>query len=66
MNVPTQEEIDRIYRMSRDEMAHLWRFAPVGHPYFSSTNPLSKIFEDRFMSLGGMSPEISKTIGWES
>lgn len=65
----TPEEIEvhknNINSMSREAMAHLWRFAPAGHPYFDSSLPLYEHFKARFDSLGGMSPEISKRIGWE-
>jgi hypothetical protein len=58
-----EEDTHKILALSREEMAHLWRFAPPGHPYFDRSNPLSKIFESRFRELGGFSPEISKSIG---
>ena len=45
-------------------MARLYRFAPSGHLYFDSSLPYNKIFMERFSELGGMSPEISKQIGW--
>jgi hypothetical protein len=54
----------KIAGMSRVEMASLRRFAPAGHPVFNSTLPLYDIFEKRFKELGGMSPQISKQIGW--
>jgi hypothetical protein len=60
-----EEEIKIINNMSREEMCHLWRFAPAGHKYFQRGNELSEIFEKRFKELGGFSPEISKSIGWE-
>jgi hypothetical protein len=47
--------------MSQEEMARLWRFAPSGHPVFSNDLPLFGRFEE----LGGMTPEISKKIGWK-
>ena len=50
--------------MSQIEMARLWRFAPSGHPYFDSTKPYFKIFEERFNKLGGFTSEISKNLGW--
>ncbi len=50
--------------MTREEMAHLSRFATCGHPYFDITKPYFLIFEHRFKALGGMSPEISKNMGW--
>ena len=50
--------------MSHTEMAALWRFAKSGHPYFDMTTPLAAYFQTRFTDLGGMTPEISKAIGW--
>jgi hypothetical protein len=64
----TPEEIQQhkaaIDKMSREEMARLWRFAAAGHPYFVR-GEVSDHFEKRFKELGGFSPEISKEIGWE-
>jgi len=56
---------DQIDAMSQIEMARLLRFAKVGHPVFNSTLPLYKRFTERFKELGGMTPQISKQIGWE-
>jgi len=61
-----QELKDRIDKLSQLEMAQLWRFAPSGHAYFRNSIPeLFKHFSKRFQELGGMTPNISKTIGWE-
>jgi len=59
-----KKELERISRMSRVEMCRIWRFAGLGHPYFRKDSPLWPVFEKRFNELGGMSPEISKLIGW--
>lgn len=59
-----QEWKDKIDNMSHAEMARLWRFAPIGHPVFSVELPLFEYFKERFISLGGMTPQISKEIGW--
>lgn len=59
-----KKEIAKIEIMSQVEMAHLYRFAPAGHPYFNRELPYNKFFMDRFILLGGMTPEISKEIGW--
>jgi hypothetical protein len=64
---------DQLRKMVRDindltqvGCARLLRFAPSGHPYFRSDLPLvSGAFEARFKAVGGMTPEISKLIGWE-
>jgi len=58
-------EIIKINSLSHRAMAKMWRFHPSGHPYFDSKLPYYKIFEARFQSLGGMTPELSKEIGWE-
>ena len=51
--------------MGHVEMARLWRFAPSGHPLFDDRLPLFEEFMSRFNSLGGMTPAVSKAIGWE-
>ena len=53
-----------IAAMSQYEMAHLWRFAPSGHPFFDRRYPLFDAFKKRFKVLGGFTPEISKSLGW--
>ena len=63
----TPEEIKRhseiIDNMTQEDMARLWRFAPTGHPYFNATEypELCDFFHTRFR---GMTPELSKKIGW--
>lgn len=64
----TKEEIESakkdIDKMSHFDMAHLYRFAPAGHPYFCFDNgDLPQYFMKRFKELGGMTSEISKRIG---
>ena len=66
----TEEEIKitkkHIDAMSQESMAWLQRFAPSGHPYFEKTNgDIAEYFNKSFQSKGGMTPEISKNIGWE-
>jgi len=58
------EWLKRISTMDQVYMAKLVRFAKAGHPVFYGPNDLSKAFFDRFDSLGGMTPSISKMIGW--
>jgi len=60
-----ENEIEKINKMSRIEMASLWRFAPIGHKYFNENLPFHEIFKKRFDELGGFSPGISKAIGWD-
>lgn len=60
-----QEAKETIDAMSREEMASLQRFAPSGHPYFDMRNgDLSNYFQAKFKEKGGMTPDISKSIGW--
>jgi hypothetical protein len=55
----------KIDEMSQMEMASLQRFAPAGHPIFDCSNNLSEYFKERFNKKGGMTPEISKELGWK-
>jgi len=57
-------EYEAINSMTQVEMARLYRFSPVGHRYFDKTKPYWKVFSERFTKLGGMTPGISKAIGW--
>jgi hypothetical protein len=59
-----EQEIEKINNMTAEQMARLWRFAPAGHEYFVSGSVLNEHFKKRFKELGGMTPEISKRIGW--
>lgn len=52
-----------IDNMSHLEMARKWRFTPIGDPYFQN-GEVAEYFRERFRSLGAMTPEMSKQIGW--
>jgi len=64
----TENDIKRheeaIDKLSHAQMARLWRYGPAGHLYFVS-GPLHEYFMKRFDSFGGMTPGISKAIGWD-
>jgi hypothetical protein len=64
----TEQEIARhkadIDAMSQMDMAYMWRKAPVGHIYFDTTSPLAAYFQQKFKEKGGMTSDISKSIGW--
>lgn len=60
----TENNLKEIEAMDRVEMARLLRFAPAGHPAFVTGTPEAGAFDRRFKDLGGMTPEISKRIGW--
>ncbi len=55
---------DQLPKMTQVELADLQRFAPAGHIVFCNARLLA-LFNIRFQQLGGMTPEISKTIGWK-
>ncbi len=57
-----QEVKDKIDIMTLEELAYNWRFAPVGHPLLQGD--VGKYFQSKFLELGGMTPEISKRLGW--
>jgi hypothetical protein len=58
--IVTAEEVDK-YK------ARIDGFASPGHLYFNAENPeIVDHFKKRFDSLGGMTPEISKQLGWDS
>ena len=59
----TDEMKQRIDKMTHVEMAYAWRFAGVGAPMFQGE--VGDYFKARFDELGGFSPAISKTIGWD-
>lgn len=66
--VYTVEEVKKIKaeidKLSHIEMADLQRHAPPGHPYFDGNLPFYEHFTERFEKFGGMTPAISKAIGW--
>jgi hypothetical protein len=56
-----KSEIDKLTHIA---MADLQRHAPAGHPYFDTSLPFYEHFAARFEKLGGMTPAISKALGW--
>jgi hypothetical protein len=65
----TNEEIEKwkkeIDAMTQVDCARLQRFAPAGHPIFRSDLPLYEYFKAHFATVGGMTPGVSKQIGWD-
>ena len=58
----TPEDKARIDAMTREQMASRWRFAAVGDPLLQGVT--GQYFAEVFTEKGGMSPEISKSLGW--
>ena len=54
-----------IDRMTHEQLARHLRFGPPGHPIFRSGSPLPDLFKKRFKAFGGMTPAMSKRIGWK-
>ena len=61
----TSEEKQVIDSMSQEQMARIYRHSPSGHKYFIGGSELSDHFMLKFKESGGMTPEISKKIGWD-
>ena len=60
-----QNHLEAIEKMTQYDACYLWRNAPTGHPYFISDTILAVAFKKKFDELGGMTPSISKQIGWD-
>jgi hypothetical protein len=58
----TPEQKKQIDDMSQEEMVRMWRFAPVGDDLLQGESGwyFSKVLQEK----GGITPEISKKIGW--
>ena len=52
----------KIDAMSQEELCKKWRFAPIGDPMFQGEE--GEYFKKRLKEMGGMTPEISKRLGW--
>lgn len=59
-----EEYLAQLKTMSHHDMCMLVRFAPIGHPYFRKGTALNDAFYERFNRFGGMTPAMSKQIGY--
>ena len=50
---------NKLPTMSQEDLAYLYRYAPIGHIVFQAGSGLSVLFDQLFK---GFNPEISKTI----
>ena len=62
MGKSTEELKAEIDKMSQYEMCRRWRFAAMGDPYFQGE--VGDYFAQKMKEKGGMTPEISKQLGW--
>ena len=58
----TNEQKEYIDELSHFEICRLWRFTPIGDPLF--TGDTGDYLTTKFHSLGGLTPAISKKLGW--
>lgn len=68
----TKEQIEvekkHIDSLTHIQLARIYRFAPSGHKYFDAFGENREIYDyfmTRFKSLGGITTEVSKYIGWD-
>lgn len=66
----TEQEIEKFIReinaMPHYEMCRQWRFSKSGqYPWFDTRSPLWPIWQKRYQDFGGMTSEISKSLGWD-
>ena len=60
----TVEEMkDIIDGMSQEDLCRKWRFAHAGDPFLQGE--VGEYFSQKLREKGGMTPEISKRIGWD-
>ena len=59
----TPDEKAQIDSMSQYDLCRLWRFAKFPHPLLQGDT--GEYFSLRLKELGGFTPEISKSLGWE-
>ena len=58
----TPEQKKEIDGMTQYQLCSRWRFAPVGDPLFQGDT--GDYFTKRVREKGGMTSEISKSLGW--
>jgi len=59
----TEEIKAKIDSLDRYEMCRIWRYAASGHSLLQGE--AGDYFKTRLYDLGGFSPEISKSLGWD-
>lgn len=60
-----ERRLKYIENLSHYEMVVLWRFAKSGHWLFEEGSPEATVFSRRFEKFGGITPELSKKVGYE-
>lgn len=65
----TPEEIEKalkyINNMTHYELARLWRFGSSDHLYLKTPELFEVVKNRLFNEYGGMTPTISKLVGWD-
>jgi hypothetical protein len=60
--IVTANQKEQIDKMTQFEMAYMWRFAKLGEPLLQGDT--GDYFVEVFKEKGGMTPEISRLLGW--
>jgi len=63
----TPELKSEIDALSQYQLCSIWRFAKLGHKYLLGTTEgtVGDYFAKRLNEMGGFTPEISKSLGWD-
>ena len=60
-----EEQKDEVNNLSHEQIAKFWRYGNGKKEWYDATNPISTYFTDRlYVHFGGITPQISKRIGW--
>ena len=61
--IAREHTVESVKQLSRYDACRIWRFAESG--YLQTGCPVSDAFVEHFKALGGFTPEISKSLGWD-
>jgi hypothetical protein len=62
MNYPTMEEVERA---DREQLCRWWRFLRSADVHSREEMMIQDRYQERYREVGGMTPAISKRIGWK-
>jgi hypothetical protein len=60
-----QSAINDVNNMTHYELARLWRFGTSDHLYIKTPAIFDAVMNRLFEHFGGITPSISKQVGWE-
>jgi hypothetical protein len=62
---PLAQDLNRISNMSHYDLAKLWRFGGSDHPYIQDPALFEAVKDRLYNHFGGITPSISKQVGWD-